>query len=254
MTLLLPFANEATEVHTRILRLSLGVDESRAYWAHVDPRVPLAERPPIAAAEGWFPGKSEACIRYLLAACAERYDAFPDGLEALRRWRSIDDGASRVVAHVHLMLSDPLYRAFAGELLVARRRAGEPLDRAAVEAWIEERTPGRWAGVTARQAAQKLMASATEAGLRAEDAAAVPDLALVYVLYLLRGIRFAGAPLDNPYLDSLGLHGELLVERLATMGAFGVRLKGPGEVVFTDPDVVAWSRHTFAPVIGAARR
>lgn len=254
MTLLLPFAHEATEVHTRILRLSLGVDESRAYWAHVEPRVPLADRPVIAAAEGWFPGKSDARIRYLLAACAERYDAFPDGLEALRRWRSIDDAASRVVAHVHLMLSDPLYRAFAGELLVARRREGAELDRAAVEAWIAERTPGRWAGITARQAAQKLMASAAEAGLRDEVAKAVPDLALVYVLYLLRGIRFAGEPLDNPYLGSLGLEGEALAERLATMGAFGVRLKGKGAVAFTDPDVVAWSRHTFAPVIASPKR
>lgn len=256
MTLLLQFANEATEVHTRILRLSLGAEESRAYWAHVDPRVPLDERPAIAIERGWFPGKSPARVRYLVAACAERYDAFPDGLEALRRWRSIDGASTRVVAHVHLMLSDPLYRAFAGELLLARRRGAGPLDRDVVRAFIEERAPGRWAGVTARQAAQKLLAAAHEAGLvsardpREHHTAPVPDLALAYLLQLLRGIRFEGTLLHNPYLASLGLAGDVLAHRLAGLGPLGVRAGDGGSPAFVDPDVVAWARHSFAPVVG----
>jgi hypothetical protein len=36
--------SEATEVHTRILRLALGIEESRSYWEHIDPMVPVAER------------------------------------------------------------------------------------------------------------------------------------------------------------------------------------------------------------------
>ncbi len=278
MTLLLPFSQEATEVHTRILRLSLGAEESRVYWARVDPRVPLSERAAVAEAQGWFPGKSGARVRYLLAAFAERYDAFPDGLEALRRWRAIDATSARVVAHVHLMLSDPLHRAFTGELLVERRREGRSIDRDEAQAWIEARTPGRWAGITARQAAQKLLAAATEAGVlsatgeapppRSEEGEAqdghappkrgarvplvapVPDLALAYILYLLRGVRFAGSGLGNPYLSSLGLEAGALPERLLTMGAFGIRLRDGGVVAFSDPDVLAWSRHTFAPIVG----
>lgn len=260
MTLLLQFASEATEVHTRILRLSLGAEESRAYWANVDPRVPVDERAAIAIARGWFPGKSAARVRYLIMACAERYDAFPDGLEALRRWRSIDGASTRIVAHVHLMLSDPLYRAFAGDLLVARRRGAGPLDRDVVRSFIEERAPGRWAGVTAQQAAQKLLAAAHEAGLvsardpREHHTAPVPDLALAYVLQLLRGIRFEGAlphPLvHNPYLASLGLVGDVLAHRLAGLGPLGVRPGEGGAPTFVDPDVVAWARHTFAPVVG----
>lgn len=254
MTLLLPFSNEVTEVHTRILRLSLAVEESRAYWDRVDPRVPLDARPAIAIAEGWFPGRSEARVRYLVAACAERFDAFPDGLEALRRWRTIDDACARVVTHVHLMLSDPLYRAFNVELLALRRRGG-PLDRDVAAQWVETRAPGRWAGVTARQAAQKLLAAAHEAGLlTAKDPRQllelqVPDLALAYVMQMLRGVRHEGTTLANVYLASMGFApGDAAArERLASIGPLGVRVKGDGEPVFADPDVVAWARHTFAP-------
>lgn len=256
MTLLLQFSREATEVHTRILRLALGAEESRAYWAHVDPRIPVDERAAVALAEGWFPGRSAARVRYLVAAFAERYDAFPDGLEALRRWRSIDAGSARVVAHVHLMLSDPLHRAFAGELLVARRRGAGPLDRHVVRAFVEERAPGRWAGITADQAAQKLLAAAHEAGLvsardpREHLEPEVPDLALAYVLHLLRGVRLAGTALDNVYLASLGLTGEALDRRLAALGPLGVRRGAGGAPTFADPDVVSWARHTFTPVVG----
>ena len=50
---------EATEPHSRLLRCSLCVEESRAYWAHVDPADPRtsAQR---AFTESWFGAKSEA--------------------------------------------------------------------------------------------------------------------------------------------------------------------------------------------------
>jgi len=257
MTLLLPFSNEASEVHTRILRLSLAVEESRAYWAHVDPRVPLDARPAIALSEGWFPGRSKPRVHYLVAACAERFDAFPDGLEALRRWRAIDDTCARIVTHVHLMLSDPLYRAFTVELLALRRRGG-PLDRDVAARWVEERAPGRWAGITAKQAAQKLLAAAHETGLltakdpREHLALKVPDLALAYVLQLLRGVRHEGTALSNVYLASMGWAQpaeKQVRERLATMGPLGVRAKSEGDPIFADPGVVAWARHTFPPSV-----
>ncbi len=258
MTLLLPFSNEATAVHTRILRLSLGVDESRAYWARVDPRVPVDARPAIAIADGWWPGRSEARVRYLVAACAERFDAFPDGLEALRRWHTIDDVCARVVTHVHLMLSDPLYRAFNVELLALRRRGG-PLDRDIAARWVETRAPGRWAGITAKQAGQKLLAAAHETGLltakdpRQHLELQVPDLALAYVLHLLRGVRHEGSMLANAYVASLGFGSRdgSLRSRMASLGPLGVRAKTGAteadEPIFADPDVVAWARHTFPP-------
>ncbi|MDP9149197.1 MAG: hypothetical protein M3O36_04545 [Myxococcota bacterium] len=36
--------SEATGIHTRLLRLALGVEESRTYWERVDPAVPVAGR------------------------------------------------------------------------------------------------------------------------------------------------------------------------------------------------------------------
>ena len=58
---------EATEIHTRILRLSLGVEDSRAYWENVDLSVPQAERGLIAFEQRWFGGKSLERVRFLLS-------------------------------------------------------------------------------------------------------------------------------------------------------------------------------------------
>lgn len=50
--------SETTDVHTRILRLALGIEESRSYCEHVDPKVPVADRALIAFEQRWFGGKS----------------------------------------------------------------------------------------------------------------------------------------------------------------------------------------------------
>ena len=87
---------EETVVHTRILRLALGIEESRAYWTHVDPTLPAAPRAIQAFEQRWFGAKSLHRVRTLLANFAARYDACPDALSVLRRWRSMDpEGTTR---------------------------------------------------------------------------------------------------------------------------------------------------------------
>ncbi len=58
---------EETVVHTRILRLALGIEESRAYWTHVDPTLPAAPRAIQAFEQRWFGAKSLHRVRTLLA-------------------------------------------------------------------------------------------------------------------------------------------------------------------------------------------
>ena len=118
--------SEETVVHTRILRLALGIEDSRSYWEHVDPAVPPARRSLIAFEQRWFGSKSLERVRFLLAAFADRYDAFPEALDVLRRWRSMDVATRQVVCHWHLQLSDPMYRRFAGKFLVERRGSANP--------------------------------------------------------------------------------------------------------------------------------
>lgn len=79
---------EVTEIHTRILRLALGIEESRAYWEHVDLHVPVSERAHVAFERRWFGAKSLPRARFLVASLAERYDAFPDAFSG-RTWALI---------------------------------------------------------------------------------------------------------------------------------------------------------------------
>lgn len=208
------WGHESTEVHTRILRLALGVDESRGYWEHVDPDVVGPERVEAANEAKWFGDKSAARVKFLLSAMQERFDAFPNALDVLRRWSSgLDDDARRAICHWHVQLADPIYRRFTGELLPKKRASKKPeLDFAVVEAWVESKYPGRWSAATVTQFASKLLSTATEAGLvsgkrdtRTLESPKIPDRALSYLLYLLRETRFKGTLVANPYLASVGI-------------------------------------------------
>lgn len=64
--------SEATDVHTRILRLALGIEESRSYWERVEPTVPVADRGLIAFEERWFGSKSLERVRFLLSNFVDR--------------------------------------------------------------------------------------------------------------------------------------------------------------------------------------
>lgn len=222
---------EAVEVHTRILRLALGMEESRAYWEHVDPRVTPAARAITAFEQRWFGGKSLERSRYLIACFVDRFDAFPAALSVLRQWREMDLPTRQVICHWHLQLSDPLYRRFTGQHLAQRRSAPEPkIDRNGILRWIKAEHPDRWSDATAVQFASKLMSAASEAGLVSANRdprtllfPKVSDLALTYMMYLLRGVRFEGTLVDNPYLRSVGLEGGFLDQRLRNLAGLTFR-------------------------------
>jgi len=236
-------------VHTRILRLALGVEESRAYWEHVDPSVAPASRAITAFEQRWFGAKSLERVRYLLASFLPRYDAFPEGLAVLRRWRSMDAATRQVLCHWHLQLSDPMYRAFTGTFLVERRALRDPkVDRDVTLRWVKTTYPDRWAEATCVQFASKLLSAASEAGVissrrdpRSLLLPKVPDLALAYLLYLLRGVRFAGTLTENPYLASVGLSGGFLDQRLRALpGLTFRRMAHLTEFEWASPTLTAW--------------
>ncbi len=246
--------HEVVEVHTRILRLALGMEESRAYWERVDPKVPPAERAITAFEERWFGGKSLERARYLIACCVDRYDAFPAALAVLRRWHSMDLPTRQVICHWHLQLSDPLYRRFTGQHLIERRAMPDPkIDRNGVLRWIKSEHTDRWSEATAVQFASKLLSAASEAGLvstkrdpRSLLFPKVPDLALAYLMYLLRGLRFEGTLIDNPYLASVGLEGAFLDQRLRSLPGITFRRMGHlTEFDWAMPDLSSWAEVTL---------
>lgn len=243
-------AAEATEVHTRILRLALGIEESRSYWEHVDPSTRVTERALVAFEHRWFGSKSLERSRFLIASFVDRYDAFPEALDVLRRWRSMDAATRQVVCHWHLQLSDPLYRRFTGQFLVERRGLRDPkVDRDVVLRWVKSEFPERWSEATLVQFASKLLSAASEAGIvsakrdpRTLSSPKVPDLALAYLMHLLRGIRFAGTLTENPYLGSVGLASGLLDQRLRSLeGITFRRMAHLTELEWEAPTLTAWA-------------
>jgi hypothetical protein len=108
--------SEASSAHTRLVRLALGVEDSRSYWEHVDPSVPAQDRALVAFEQRWFGSKSLDRVRFLLANFVERYDAFPEALVALRRWGHMSAPTRQLVCHFHLQLSDaPVVLLYPGE-------------------------------------------------------------------------------------------------------------------------------------------
>jgi hypothetical protein len=157
----------------------------------------------------------------------------------------------RLICHWHLQLSDPLYRRFSGQLLPERRASpgvSGDVTRDLVARWVRAEGGDRWAAATCVQFASKLLSTAFEAGLvatrrdpRPLATPLVPDDALAYLLYLLRGVRFVGTLVDNPYLASVGLTGLALDTRLGRLE--DVTYRRMGEVVDVEwkaPSLAAW--------------
>jgi hypothetical protein len=213
---------EVDAFHTRILRLTLAVQESRAYWEAVDPEVRGPARVERAFSERWFGNKSLARVKLLLANFAVRFDAYPDALAALRRWRPADPGTRPLLCHWHMQLADPLYRAFTGDWLPARLADGrKEFDADAVARWVGARPDADWAPATRYGFATKLTRAAAEAGLvsagkapRAALLPRVPDEALGYLVRLLQLVTHTGGWGDNPYLRSVGLTHDAVDTRL----------------------------------------
>jgi hypothetical protein len=250
---------ETAEPHSRLLRCSLCIDETRAYWARVDPDRPR-ESASQAFGESWFGSKSEAWTAELLSTMRVRFEAFPEALRVLASWRSMPFETRRLVCHFHTQLTDPLYRAFTGQLLCEHRESLRPqLHRQTVIRWVADHGPARWALKTQIQFASRLLSGALAAGLlggnrdpREAIAPRVPDEALAYVLYVLRGVRFAGSLVRNPYLASLGIAGAHLADRLRALSSIELRQVGDvHEIEWRYPDLPTWARCEL-PLEGAS--
>ncbi|WP_295586729.1 DUF1819 domain-containing protein [uncultured Lamprocystis sp.] len=258
-------ARECSTLHTRLLKCTLEVEHSRAYWRHMaDHSGPVAAR--TVHEQFWFGARSLERTGILLTNFRARYDAFPGALPALRSWDAMDPLARRLLCHWHLQLSDPLYRRFAGDYLVERRRrVPAEVSHGPVVKWVAEQGGERWGMGTRVQFASKLLTSALAAGLIGSSRDPRPllwprvdDLSLAYLLYLLRETEFQGSLLANPYLASIGLCGTELEKRLKTLP--GLRFRRQGDLIdfgWVYPDLVTWAEIQFARphavAVGGAR-
>jgi hypothetical protein len=204
----------------------------------------------VAFEERWFGAKSLERVRYLLASFLPRYDAFPEALAVLRRWRSMDATTRQVLCHWHLQLSDPMYRAFTGTFLVERRGMHDAkVDRDVTLRWVKNTYPERWSEATCVQFASKLLSAASEAGIlstkrdpRTLLLPKISDPALAYLLYLLRGVGFAGTLTENPYLSSVGLTEGFLDQRLRALPDVTFhRMAHLVEFEWAAPTLTAWA-------------
>jgi hypothetical protein len=226
---------EVTEVHTRLSKCALEVDNSRAFWARSDEGTAVNAQ--LAFDEYWFGARSLARVKILVTNMRARFGAFPSALATLHSWEQMSPDTRRVICHWHLQLTDPLYRRFTGAYLAERRYWLRPeVTRDLVVGWIGDQAGGRWKMSMRLELASKLLAAAHSAALvttirdpRPLGVPRVPDEALEYLLYLLRETEFQGTMLDNPYLRSVGLEGAILDERLRRLP--GLAFKRQGDLV-----------------------
>lgn len=242
---------EVTALHTRLMKCALLVDESRAYWAAADVADPVTVD--LAFGGYWFGAKSTAQVEVLLANMRARFDVWPEARWVLHRWRGMAPDVRRLVCHWHLQLADPLYRAFTGEMLVARRaRPSAQISRDVVVRWVGEVGKASWTMASRVQFASKLLSAAAAAGLvdgvrdpRPLQLPRVPDEALVYLLYLLRDVTFEGTLWANPYLRSVGIGEDALTSRLRPgTGVHWERQADLRSLHWEHPDLRSWASAT----------
>jgi hypothetical protein len=250
-----PGAKEEIAIHTRMLRIGLAESDSQVYWAQGDREIPEGEKVQVAFEERWFGSRTQARVRYLMNNLAARFDAFPGSLEVLARWNPTDIADRTVLCHWHVQLSDPLYREFTSNVLAARWHRPEPtIDRTSTVRWVEQKTEGRWSSATSQRMAVGLLATAAEAGLcektksiRTLSYPRVSDLALGYLLYLLRDLKFEGNLKDNPYLLSVGLDGDLWEQRVRKLPWVDYRrMSDVHDLTWHFDSLSSWGQAVFA--------
>ena len=245
--------SEVMKVHSRLLKCALEVEDCRSYWKHVDPAddAPRADK---AFEAYWFGARSLARVKVLIINFRYRFDAYPEALEVLRCWEHMNPNTRKLVCHWHLQLADPLYRMFTGEYLVQRLESARPeVTRDLVAGWVKEHAPERWRTNTIIHFASKLLSSALSAGLVGSNRDPRPlmlpqvgDDALIYLLYLLRGVTFEGTLIDNPYLASVGLVHGVLTDRLRALDALQFRRQADlVDIDWDHPDLATWARHNL---------
>lgn len=248
---------EATELHSRLLKCALEVEDARAYWEHAGARLRAEVTARRAFEEYWFGARSLARIEVLVTNFRLRFDAFPPALDVLHRWTAMDPDTRKVICHWHLQLADPLYRAFTGVFLPGRRDSDRPqVTRDVVLSWVNREGPTAWTMATRIQCASKLLSAAYAAGLvganrdpRPLTLPRVIDDALEYLLYLLRGVSFDGSLLANPYVASVGLEADHLDARLRMLS--GVTYHRQNDLIdfgWRFDGLVDWADAHFGPV------
>lgn len=245
---------EVAQSHTRLLRLALAVEESRAYWQHSRPGIPVSERAAVAFEERWFGNRSMARVRLLLINLALRFDAYPTALAVLRLWQPSDPATRTNICHWHTQLNDPVYRLFTSQFLPQRYLLPTPsVDRDVVARWVTGQIGASWAPATTARMANSLLTSAATAGLCSQGVGArqlkypkVTDEALVYLLYLLRELVFEGSLLANPYLASVGLGSGFLEQRLRRLPGLAFQRMGDlYEFTWAYPNLMTWAEGTL---------
>jgi hypothetical protein len=250
---------EEDRLHTRVLKCTLELANSRIFWAESSSVAPMQAEEAFEA--GWFGHRSLTRMRELLTNLRARYGAFPAALQVLHRWRGMGGDTQKLICHWHLQLSDPLYRLFSGTYLPDRLLEGQStVSKQQVVTWLGEAGGGRWSGSTRLQLASKLLSTAHSAGLiqgkrdpRSIVFPLVPDDALTYLLHLLREVDFEGTVVVNPYLRSVGLEGSLLNDRLKRLPDLSYGRQGDlVDMGWKHRDLAAWAVH--AGLGGAEQR
>lgn len=241
--------SESTKLHTRILRYELGADDARVYWKRHHAGLSANE----AFEHYWFGAKSMPRVENILSNMEARFGAYPNALAVLERWTTMSPRTRAMICHWHTQLADPFYRSFTADFLVERRELGYlAVTREQVSEWVSGVFP-QWAAATTRTATSKLLTTAFKAGLiesgrspRTLTYPLVEDLALEYILYLLRETTFEGSILRNPYLVSVGLVESDLTYRLRKL--HGIDFKQQGSIVefgWRYDDLTEWGRATI---------
>ena len=210
---------EHTEYQTCIIKSELWPDESLRCWKE---KVKIDDVGlNVIQTEDWFKYPNSNKYTNVLRSLKRRYTAYPDFFDILHSWSSnMTDTEVLLVSHIHVCLTDKLYREFGS--MLTRKELDLPIPivtRQFGRQFVSSCTNGRWAENTTGKITQNILLGYQHLNrVKQKDHQRVniqrlyiPKTIVFYLGYLVQKIGYTDQfIIENDYWMSLGLTKERL--------------------------------------------
>lgn len=231
---------EHTDYETCIINTELWPSESLRCWQE---KIKIdSQGLDVIQTEDWFQYPNSNKYLNVLRSLKRRFTAYPELYSILHTWASnMTETEVLLVSHIHLCLTDKLYREFGS--MLTRKELNLPIPivtRQFGRQFVSSCTNGRWAAKTTGKITQKILLGYQDIQrIKQKDhlrvniqKVIIPKTVVCYLGYLLQRIGYTGQSiLENDYWMSLGLtKDQLKVEYSETYQALEKQLS-PFELI-----------------------
>jgi hypothetical protein len=202
-----------TTPHTRIKKVGPRLDLARAYIRYANPDDGIAIQRQKAWDEHWFGFLSEPMFKQVLPAFHQRFGQYTSILKTLKGWLEYELEAHdfRLICHLHIQLTDPLYRWVTGTYMPQRYAEGyDEITTMVTFRQIQENGGESFSPPSLNKLSSCILSAARDNGLlkgKAKKSFDRPLVSVTFLGYLIHVLRLFQFPLSDlptsPYIQSV---------------------------------------------------